>query len=81
MLSIVLFLLFITPAVYADTLDLINGKKMEGTFTGRDGDTIKFTVDGINMAFQAKDVINVSIGPIAVAVKKTVNSEACQKSS
>ncbi len=68
--SIILFLLLSISAVYADTLELSNGKKMEGTFTGREDDAIKFTVDGINMTFQAKDVTNISIGSTAAVIKK-----------
>jgi len=53
---------FSTSQVFADTIELSNGKTIEGTFAGRDGDTIKFKADGIDMTFQAKDVKNIAIG-------------------
>lgn len=52
----------IIPPAYADTIELSNGKTMEGTFIGREGDTIKFESGGINMSFEAKDVKNIAMG-------------------
>ena len=53
------------PVTYADTIELTNGKTLEGTFVGREGDAVKFEVDGINMSFQASDVKNISMGSAA----------------
>ena len=71
LLSTLLISLAHSAASFADTIELSNGKTIEGTFTGRDGDTIKFDVDGISMTFQAKDVKNIAMGssPKASAAK------------
>jgi len=62
---------------FADTIELSNGKTIEGTFTGRDGDNIKFDVDGINMTFQAKDVKNISMGSTPkVSAPKAANANS-----
>ncbi len=45
-------------------------KELRGTFVGREGDAMKFEVDGINMSFQAKDVKNISMDS-ASAPKKS----------
>ncbi len=55
-------LLLLVSAVNADTIELNNGKTFVGTFTGRDGGSIKFNVDGITMTFKATDVKNISMG-------------------
>lgn len=68
LLASLLMVLFGASSVVADTIELSNGKKMEGTFSGRDGDTIKFNVDGINMTFQAKDVKGIAMGSGAKSV-------------
>jgi hypothetical protein len=49
-------------SVFADVIELKNGKKIEGTFIGREGDNIKFDADGITMTFNASDVKNISMG-------------------
>jgi hypothetical protein len=72
---ITLLLLLFSSALYADTIELSNGKIMEGSFTGRDGDTIKFEVDGIGMSFQTKDVKNISMGS---ATKPTTQQAAAK---
>ncbi len=64
--------------VNADTVELTNGKKIEGTFVGREGNTIKFEVDGINMSFQAKDVKNISMG--STAASKKAQGKVAEKS-
>ena len=46
----------------ADTLELSNGKTMSGTFVGREGESIRFEVDGIIMTVPAANVTNISIG-------------------
>jgi len=55
-------------AVQADTIELKNGKVMEGTFIGREGDTVTFEVDGIGMSFKASDVANIGMGSSASEV-------------
>ncbi len=60
-------------AAFADTIELINGKKMEGSFVGREGDAIKFDVDGISMTFNAADVKNISMGSAAKTSSDTKN--------
>lgn len=66
---------FSTNFTFADTIELSNGKKIEGTFSGRDGDTIKFNVDGIDMTFQAKDVKNIAMGS---STKTATESQAAK---
>lgn len=68
---IALILLATSSFTYADTIELNNGKTFEGTFSGRDGDNIKFEADGINMSFQANDVKNISMGSTNKATGKT----------
>ncbi|MFV2058266.1 MAG: hypothetical protein ACC707_17510 [Thiohalomonadales bacterium] len=62
--------------VIADTVELTNGKKIEGTFIGRDGDTVKFKVDGMSMTFQAKDVKNISMGSAAASTSTKTATKA-----
>ncbi|MEH6467147.1 MAG: hypothetical protein V7722_05910 [Porticoccus sp.] len=45
----------------ADTLELTNGKTMSGTYMGREGESVRFEVDGISMTFPAANVTNISI--------------------
>lgn len=62
--------LFNTNLAIADTIELNNGKTINGTFSGRDGDKIKFNADGINMTFESKDVKNIAIGDSASTTSK-----------
>lgn len=57
-----IFALSISSTSFADTLELVNGHKMEGTLVERSGDSIKFEVNGIVSTYQAKDVKNITIG-------------------
>ena len=63
-ISFILLMVMLSPAM-ADVIELVNGKKIEGTFVGREGDSIKFDVDGIGMTFNASDVKNISMGNMA----------------
>lgn len=63
-IGFILLMVMLSPAM-ADVIELINGKKIEGTFVGREGDSIKFDVDGIGMSFNASDVKNISMGSMA----------------
>ena len=74
----VLLVLLMSSAI-ADVIELNNGKKMEGSFIGREGDGIKFDVDGITMTFNAADVKNISMGSTAPASSET-KSEAVVES-
>ena len=56
---------------FADVIELSNGKKYEGSFVGREGDAIKFDVDGISMTFDAADVKNISMGSVAKTTSET----------
>lgn len=56
---------------FADEIELSNGKKYEGSFVGREGDAIKFDVDGISMTFDAADVKNISMGSVAKTTSET----------
>jgi hypothetical protein len=68
--SFVLLALMMT-SVFADVIELKNGKKIEGNFIGREGDNIKFDADGITMTFNASDVVNISMGSMAAPVSET----------
>lgn len=69
-----LSVIFFLSSALADTIELNNGKIMDGTFIGREGDNVKFEEDGINMSFQASDVKNISIGATA-ATPATDNAQ------
>ena len=56
---------------FADVIELSNGKQIEGSFVGREGDAIKFDVDGISMTFDAADVKNISMGSVAKTTSET----------
>ena len=62
LLVTLIFTLLISSSSIADTLELVNGHKMEGTLVGRSGDTVKFDVNGIVSTYDAKDVKNITIG-------------------
>jgi len=50
----------------ADTLELTNGKSMQGTFVGRDKGVVKFeTKEGVVVSIDEKDVKNVVFGGAA----------------
>jgi len=76
-----LLILFTSSFTYADTIELSNGKTFEGTFSGRDGDNIKFEVDGISMSFKAADVKNIAMGSAAKteSKNKTATKNPAQK--
>lgn len=74
-----LLLLLSSPFVNADTIELNNGKTMQGTFIGNEGDAVKFKVDGISMSFQKKDVKNIAMGSSAAAAKTTEKQAAAEK--
>ncbi|MBW2634089.1 MAG: hypothetical protein JRE14_08200 [Deltaproteobacteria bacterium] len=60
--SMILCLLLAANTIWADTLELTNGKKIEGTFVGRSDGSVKFEVDGITITYDEKDVKNISFG-------------------
>jgi hypothetical protein len=59
---IILGILLLSSTLWADTLELTNGKKIEGTFVGRSDGNVKFEVDGITSTYDEKDVKNISFG-------------------
>ena len=59
--------LLVSTSINADVLELNNGKTLEGTLAGKEGDSIMFEVDGISMTFKASDVKNISVGASANA--------------
>lgn len=69
-------LVLLVSSVFADEIELSNGKKIEGTFIGRDGDSIKFDADGITMTFNAADVKNISMGSAAPASSEAKSEAA-----
>jgi hypothetical protein len=75
-----LFFILFANSLYADTIELSNGKTMEGTFIGREGDAVKFEVDGISMVFQANDVKNIQIGS-ASATQNKVSEKSTDSAS
>lgn len=68
-----------TTVAVADTIELNNGKTFEGTFTSRDGDNIKFDVDGIPMTFSAGDVKNISMGASAQSSGEEKDAAGAEK--
>ena len=70
-----LLLLLSSSFVNADTIELKNGKTMQGTFIGNEGNSVKFEVDGISMSFQKKDVKNIAMGSSDTATS-TANKSA-----
>jgi hypothetical protein len=46
----------------ADTLELVNGQTVEGTFVGRADGKVQFEVNGIVTSYDAKDVKNIAFG-------------------
>ncbi|NRB42947.1 MAG: hypothetical protein HRU20_31515, partial [Pseudomonadales bacterium] len=71
-------LLAVAAFSQADTITLSNGKTLQGSFTGREGDTISFDVDGISMSFNAKDVKAISMGDAAPASAAPAQAAAPQ---
>ena len=63
-------LLFVSGMVWADTLELTNGKKIEGTFVSRSDGSVKFEVDGITTTYDEKDVKNIAFGSSAEKAEK-----------
>ena len=60
-MATIVLLLLNTP-VTADTLELTNGSRIEGTFVDRADGMVRFEVDGIVTAYSEKDVKNVTLG-------------------
>jgi hypothetical protein len=66
----------------ADTLELVNGQTVQGTFVGRADEKIQFEVNGIVTSYHAKDVKNIAFGsggqpaaaPAAPATKAAAQS-------
>ena len=58
--------------VVADTLELANGKSMEGKFVGRESGVVKFeTREGIVVSIDEKDVKNITFGSASDSTKET----------
>ncbi|MDO6442298.1 hypothetical protein [Marinobacter sp. 2_MG-2023] len=70
--------LFISTLCLADTIQLKNGRTVEGTFIGREGDSIEFDADGITMTFKAEDVEAIDMG---AAGSPAASSETAEKTS
>ena len=59
---LVLSLLLMCSTIWADTLELVNGQNIEGTFVDRSDGSVKFEVDGITTTYDEKDVKNIAFG-------------------
>jgi hypothetical protein len=79
--GLMLSLLLLCSAVWADTLELVNGKKIEGTFVGRSNGKIKFEIDGITTTYDEKDVKNIAFGSSQEKTKKPTEAASTGKSS
>jgi hypothetical protein len=75
-----LCLLLPCSAVWADTLELVNGNKIEGTFVGRSNGKIKFQIDGITTTYDDKDVKNIAIGSPQKKTKKPTETASVGES-
>lgn len=69
------FLMLLMSSANADVIELSNGKKIEGNYIGREGDSINFDADGVTMTINAADVKNISMGSV-VPVSNNADSEA-----
>lgn len=59
-----------TATAFADTLTLHNGKILQGSFEGRSGEAILFSIDGIEITVPTKDVKSIDMNQSnAVATK------------
>jgi hypothetical protein len=76
-----LSLLLPCSTVWADTLELVNGKKIEGTFVGRTNGKIKFEVDGITTTYDEKDVKNIAFGSSQKKPQTQTEAASAGKSS
>jgi hypothetical protein len=77
---LMLGLLLIGSAVWADTLELSNGQKIEGTLIGRSDGSIKFEVNGITTTYDEKDVKNIALGSSQENTKKTADAVPAKES-
>ena len=59
---LILGLLFISSTIWADTLELVNGKRIDGNFVSRSDGSVKFEVDGVTTTYDEKDIKNISLG-------------------
>jgi len=68
----------------ADTLELVNGQTVQGTFVGRSDGKIQFEVNGIVTSYNAKDVKNIAFGsggqPAAAPAQAVPASKAAASS-
>jgi len=69
-----LILLILCNTIWADTLELTNGQKIEGTLVGRSDVSVKFEVNGITTTYDEKDVKNITFGPSQQKTKKTTDT-------
>jgi hypothetical protein len=69
-----------SPTVWADTLQLANGQKIEGTFVGRSDGNVKFEVNGITTTYDEKDVKNIAFGSSQEKSKNTTGAAPAEKS-
>jgi hypothetical protein len=73
--------LFISTLCFADTIQLKNGKTIEGTFIGREGDNIEFDADGITMTFKAEDVEAIDVGSTGSSSASSVTAKETSNAS
>jgi len=70
-----IFVLLISSTAIADTIELVNGQKIEGILIGRTGDKVQFEINGIVSTYNASDVKNITFGsPGQQPVAKTEHS-------
>lgn len=74
MVFLMLSLLLLCSTVWADTLELVNGQKIEGTLVGRSDGSVKFEVNGITTTYDEKDVKNIAFGASQEKTKKTADA-------
>ncbi len=78
---LMLSFLLIGSTIWADTLELVNGQKIEGTLVGRSDGSLKFEVNGITTTYDDKDVKNISFGSSQKKTKKTTDTAPAGTSS
>ncbi|MDX2493958.1 MAG: hypothetical protein QNK27_03240 [Desulfuromusa sp.] len=79
-LYLILSLMLLGPTVWADTLELANGQKLEGTLVGRSDGNVKFEVNGITTTYDEKDVKNIAFGSSQEKTKNTTGAAPSEKS-
>lgn len=79
---VLMFVFLLLPApVIADSLELANGSKIEGSFVDRANGMVRFEVDGVVTAYSENDVKNVILGPAGTSAAVDTKEQNTQGGS